>query len=129
MTRHESKSSLTFRKWVSANAGSLISCTFEMKDSRGEDSLPFIKIEEPQIDHAMAIKWSKKGDLIRVESGTIGAPDYVFYKNAPAYIVIKYPNCFTIIDIETFTEEKARSKRKSLTVVRAKEIAWRVINL
>lgn len=115
-----------FKKWVENNAHVLYSCTFELKQTK-TDSIPFNVVEEPQIDASMCVKWSNKGYMIRNQAGTPGAPDYSFYRNAPAYIVIKYPKFWVIIDIETFTEEKKRSKRKSLTSDRAKEIAWKVV--
>ena len=71
----------------------------------------------------MAIK-SKKGTLIRVQ-GTAGEPDYVYLRNAPAYVVIYFAKSktFHLIDVEAFLSEKTRSKRKSLTSVRASEIS------
>lgn len=126
----ESKASILFRHWVMANAKSLFSCTFEMKQT-ATDSWPFSGLEAHQEDFSMAIKYGEKGVLIRNESGTIGAPDYSYYHFAPAFIVIYYAvsHMFAIIDIETLLLEKKRSKRKSLTSLRAKEIAWKVINL
>ncbi len=116
-----------FKKWVENNAHALYSCTFELKQTH-TDSIPFNCVEEPQVDASMCVKWSNKGYLIRNQAGTPGAPDYSFYRNAPAYIVIKYPKFFVLIDIEMFIEEKKKSKRKSLTSDRAKEIAWKVVN-
>jgi len=118
-----------FKPWVHDNASSLYSCTFELKDSKGSDSVPFSVVEDPQIDAGLSVKWSKKGYLIRNVVANIGAPDYSFYRNAPAYIVVKYPKFFCIIDIETWTEEKKRSKRKSLTSDRAQAISWRTVKL
>ena len=117
-----------FKEWVHNNAHLFYSCTFELKDSKGKDCIAFSEVKDLQIDAALSVKWSKKGYLIRNTVAAEGTPDYAFYRNAPAYIVIKYPKFFCIIDIETFTEEKKRSKRKSLTSDRAKEIAWRVVN-
>lgn len=124
----ESKFGILFRHWIFAHGPELVSASYELKQTT-TDSIPFSCLEEHQITASEAIKWGSKGSLIRVESGTIGAPDYIFLRNTPAFIVIKYPNCFTIIDIETFVEEKKRSKRKSLTLERASAIAWKVVNL
>lgn len=93
----------------------------EMKDTRGQTSLPFREVSDEQIAYGMAIK-GDKGVLIRVQ-GLSGEPDYVYLRNEPSYVIVKYPGCFTIIDIETFVLEKKRSKVKSLTQTRAKEIA------
>ena len=116
-----------FKPWVHANA-SLFKrgCTFELKQTK-TNSIPFSCLEEVQIDASLAIKWGAKGYLIRNLTGTIGAPDYSFYNNNPAFIVIRYPSGFVLIDIETFLEEKKRSRRKSLTWERAQEISWKII--
>ncbi len=127
MIKSESKFSLLFRHWVLANHDALISCTFELKQT-ATDSIPFSALEIHQQDFSEAIRWGKKGVLIRNESGTVGAPDYSFYKNAPAFIVIKYPDMFCLIDIDTWILERGRSPRKSLTSSRATEIAWKVVN-
>ena len=119
MINHESKFSLKFRSWWRANR---MNGVFELKDSRGASSIPFSEIKEEQIDSGLANK-SKRGNLIRVQSGTIGTGDYIGLVNFPSYIVIKYPTHFEIIDIETFNLEKNRSKLRSLTSKRAKEIS------
>ena len=128
MKNRESSFGTLFRHWILANPPKL-SGTYELKQTT-TDSIPFSCLEDHQIDASMTVKWGKKGYLIRNESGTVGSPDFSYYKNAPAYIVIKYPLGFVIIDIETFTEEKKRSvKRKSLTWDRACIIAYRVVKL
>ena len=127
MKQRESSFGTLFRHWILANPPKL-SGTYELKQTT-TDSIPFTCLDDHQADFSLAIKWSKTGVLIRNESGTVGAPDYSYYNNAPAYIVIKYPAGFVIIDIETFLEEKKRSKRKSLTWERAQDIAYRTVNL
>jgi len=116
-----------FKPWVEKNAHLFYSCTFETKQTE-TDSIAFSEVKDLQIDASMSVKWSDKGYMIRNTMAAEGTPDYSFYRNSPAYIVIKYPKFWVIIDIETFTEEKKRSKRKSLTSDRAKEIAWKVIH-
>lgn len=118
---------ITLRHYLRANPLP-ISASIELKDTRGKDSFPYAELKEEQINNALASK-SDKGNLIRISVGTVGAPDYAYYRNSPAYIVIKYPSCFTFIDIETFLLERNRSKRKSLTVDRAVEIAVRSVTL
>lgn len=104
------------------------SSSIEVKDTRGKDSFPYTELKEEQINNALASK-SDKGNLIRISVGTVGAPDYAYYRNAPAYIVIRYPKCFVLIDIEAFVMERDRSTRKSLTEDRAKDIAIRAVNI
>lgn len=126
----ESSFGVLFGHWIKAYADKLDlqSCTFELKQT-STDSLPFSAVEQGQADHALAVRWASHGALIRVASGTAGAPDYVFYRYAPAFIAIKYPSGFVLIDIDTFLLEKERSKRRSLTWTRACEIAWKVVQL
>lgn len=125
MIKKEAKASIVFRHWIMANPPKL-SGTYEIKQTT-TDSISFSCVEDHQIDFSMAIKWGKKGVLIRNESGTVGAPDYSYYRNAPSFIVIKFKSGFVLIDIETFLEEKKRSKRKSLLYLRAKQIAYQIV--
>ena len=105
-----------------------ISATFETKDTRGKDSFPFKEWEEDQINHALRNR-SDKGNLIRIEKGTPGAPDYAYYRNSPSWVVIKYPKGWVIISPETFILERTKNKRKSLTWARAVAIARKVIHM
>lgn len=127
MIKHESKASILFRHWIKANP--MYTCSIEMKDSRGKSSLPFSEVKQAQRDFGMAIK-SDKGVLIRVDALVEGYPDYIYLRNEPAYVPIKYPKCICIIDIETFIMEDKRSKtRRSLIESRARDIAIKVIHL
>lgn len=99
--------------------------SFEIKQT-ATDSISFNAVTSAQIDYGMAIK-SKKGVLLRVQAVAEGMPDYIWMREEPAFVVIKYPKCFCIIDIETFVRERDNSLRKSLTEARAKEIATVVV--
>ncbi len=123
---HEAKSSILFRHWLKAHP--FMTCTFEMKDTHGKDSLPFSEVKQEQLDYGMAIK-SKKGVLLRMQAVAEGMPDYAYFRNAPAFVVIKYPKSFEIIDVETFALERDRSKKKSLTKERAEAISTLSISL
>jgi len=127
MKKSEADFSLVLRHYLKANPLP-ISCPIEVKDTRGKDYLAFSEVKEEQINNAMASK-SSKGNLIRIANGTIGAPDYAWYINSPAPIFIHYPKWMIVIDTETFVLEKNRSKRKSLTLERAKEISIKSIKL
>ena len=116
--------SITFRHWLKANPR--LSGSYEIKDTRGKNYLPFSEVGEHQINYGLAIN-SDKGVLIRVQAISGGEPDYVYLRNAPAYIVIKYPKFFCIIDVGTFDLERKRSKTKSLTSGRAKELSTVVV--
>ncbi len=125
MNRPESKSAIIFRHWIMANPS--FTYSLETKDTRGSESFPFSEVSQAQLDFGLAIKHSKKGVLIRTQATVEGVPDYIYLKNEPARIAIKYPKGFVLIDVETFIQEKARSRRKSLTWDRAKEIAIKVV--
>lgn len=105
-----------------------ISCPLEVKDTRGKDSFRYAELKEEQINNGLASK-SDRGNLIRVSVGTVGAPDYCYYRNSPVYVVVKYPTGFVFIDIETLVMEKERSNRKSLTWERAQEISIKTVSL
>lgn len=117
MVNRESKFGLLFRHWLRANPR--YSCAFELKQSESE-SIPFACLEEHQIDYLQAIK-SDKGALIRVQ-GVNGEPDYVYLRNFPANVVIRYKDSFHLIDIDIFLREKAAGRR-GLTSERAQEVA------
>ncbi len=95
---------------------------FEIKQC--QTSLPFVAVAEHQIDALLAVK-SKQGLLYKApdDSRSVKPFDLFYMRSALAYVVIKYPSYFHIIDVDTFLLEKQRSKRKSLTQQRAGEIA------
>lgn len=121
--KKEADFGLLFRKWWVKHG---MDAGYELKDSRGKDSIAFSEVSEKQEYVGLASK-SRVGILIRVERGTEGAQDYIGLKNSASWIVIKYPKFFCIIDIENFLAERDRSKRKSLTSDRAKEIATIIV--
>lgn len=125
--RREADFGLRFRHWVEKNKKKLpASCSFELKDSRGKDSLPFDALEAKQSYFANRIQG--EGFLARVTVGTPGTADYLFMKKpSTAFIVVKYPDLFCIIKANEFHAEWSASKRKSLTKERAQEIAWDVV--
>jgi hypothetical protein len=114
----ESKFGVLFRHWLKANP--TFSQAYELKQT-ASDSIPFSALEDHQALYLQAIK-SNHGTLIRVQ-GSGGEPDYVYLRNCPASVVIKYPKEFSIIDIDTFLLERSRSKRKSLIASRARELS------
>lgn len=127
MKRTEADFSIRLRHYLKAHPLP-ISCPLEIKDTRGKPSFNYAELKEEQINNALASK-SDRGNLIRISMGTVGAPDYVYYRNSPAYIIIKYPLGFVFIDIETLVLEIGSTKRKSLIWDRAQEISIRTIKL
>jgi len=110
---------IRFRRWWERHG---MDAGYELKDSRGKDSINFSEVSEDQITIGLLTN-SDKGVLIRVENGTIGAQDYIGMKNKPSFIVIKYPKSAEVIPIANLMYEKERYKRKSLTYERAKAIS------
>jgi len=92
----------------------------ELKDTRGKERFPFKELKEAQVNHLLACT-TKKGIVMRT-IGATGIPDLCPYKNSPAYVAIKYPKEFFIIGINTYVLERGRSKSKSLTRERARDI-------
>lgn len=127
MIKRESKFSTQFRSWLKANP--LFSCPFELKQTTS-NRIAFSAVSEHQLDCLMACK-SKKGFLYKISDQSQGYKpfDFLYFKDSPAYIVIKYPGHFEIIDVEVFIKEKAESKEKSLTSKRAQEISISSVKL
>lgn len=77
---------------------------------------------EEQRNHALRAKAG--GNLIRIISGTPGAPDYVFFKKCKySFVVINYPEFFVVIDIDDLLVEKTAS----LSALRARQIAIHIV--
>lgn len=117
--KREANFGVLFRKWMEENP-THSSGAYEIKQSPGY-SIPFGVLSDNQIAHLLWAK-SKKGVLVRVQ-GTQGEPDYIWLRNSPAWVVIKFRGSFHVIDIDAFLIEKEWSKKKSLTAGRARQIA------
>ena len=118
MNHKESDFGILLRHFFST--GKQRTCLVEIKQTT-TSSLPFDCFEPGQVAYLQAAK-SKKGVLIR-NSGGMGVPDYSYYRDEPAYVGVRYPKSFHLIDIDTFLMEQQRSKRKSLTEARAFELS------
>lgn len=119
MKKREANFGIVFRHWHRANKEKFYSSAFELKQT-STNSIPFSCLEKNQIIWLQAIS-SDKGAYMRIQ-GTNGEPDYIYMRNAPSYVVIKYPCAFYVININNFIAEKKRSKSKSLTEERAEDI-------
>lgn len=121
LQKKEAAFGIKFRRWIEQNPR--MSAAYELKQVRGS-SMPFSAVEDHQIAALMTVK-GKKGLLYKIPDDSRGAKpfDYFFLREEPAYIVIKYPEFFCMIDIETFLMESKRSKRRSLLGSRAQEIS------
>src|SRR5574343_171171 len=117
--QREAKFGLMFRKWWEKNPRR---GTFEIKYAGSNNNLKFSEVKDKQLNFGRVVS-SERGVLIRLHPFVEGTPDYGGYRNDPSYIVIKYKDFFCLISVETFLLESKRSKRRSLTASRAKEIA------
>lgn len=118
LKQKEAAFGVTFRSWILKNR--LPTGAYELKQTKTNTFL-FSALEDAQITYLLRIKGSK-GELVRVQ-GLKGEPDYIYLRRSSAWVVIKYPRSFHVIDIETFLEEKKTSKHKSLTAARATELS------
>lgn len=110
---------VVFRRWWEKNPrwGE-----YELKDTRGKDSLPFSALSDDQIAVA-TLAMGRKGVLVRRAQGTVGGADYSGLVGVPYWIVIKYPRSFEVIAVSQFLYEKSKSTRKSLSSARARDIS------
>lgn len=130
MIKREADFGTLFRHWLMANPKLFTSTAFELKQTRS-NALAFDAVADHQLDALTATKWGSKGLLFKAPDDSRGVKPYDFFymKNAYAYVVIKYPDMFCLIDANTFIKEKEMSLRKSLTSERAREIAWKTVNI
>ncbi len=104
----------------------MFSCALEAKQT-DTDSIPFLCVKDEQLEWGMAIR-SRKGIMARIAPVVEGMPDYIWCRNMPSFVVIKFPKFFCLISVPVFIQERNRSKRKSLTSSRAKEISTVVVD-
>lgn len=126
MQKREANFTLLFRHWLKANP--MESAAFELKQTR-TDSLPFSDVKDHQLEALLASKGS--GLLYKAPDDSRGIKPYdLFYlRKAGAYVVIRYPSCFVLIDAAKFALESARSKRRSLTSKRARALSTVAVDI
>lgn len=117
----EANFGIKFRHWLMENPQR--TCAYELKDTRGSNTFKLREWKQEQRDFAEAIRYSEKGVLIRTE-GVVGLPDYVYLKNEPSFVVIKFPQGFCIISGDLL----AIDKRKTLTFEQASALSCLVID-
>lgn len=125
--KREAEFGVLFRHWLKSTA--MISAAFELKQTTS-NSLPFGAVKDHQIDGLSAAA-SRKGILFKIPDDSRGIKcfDYFYLRHSLAFVVIKYPKFFCLIELEEFLREKENSKRKSLTSDRAKAISYKVVEL
>lgn len=95
---------------------------FELKTT-DVDSILFSKVEEHQIESLVAVQ--NEGFLHKISDADPRRKgfDIVATPQLVGYVVIRFPKITCIITVNNFIHERWISKRKSLTVERAKEIS------
>lgn len=126
MIKREARFTVLFRHWLMANP--MWPAAFELKQST-TDSISFSDVQEHQLNALLAAAGGEKGLLYKAPDDSRGVKpcDLLYLRNADAYVVIKYPPGFVLIDVDKFVEEKKKSLRKSLTWDRAQKIAYQTI--
>ena len=128
MIKREANFGLLFRHWLKKEP--MISAAFELKQTR-TNSLPFSAVKEHQID-ALCAAASRSGVLYKIPDDSAGIKpfDYCFLKHSLAFVVIRYPRFFCLIEVDAFLNEMERDKkRKSLSSERAKAISYKWVDL
>lgn len=120
----EAKFGVLFRHWIYSDPQS--SAPHELKQTI-TNALRFSELKDEQINYLRAAK-SDRGVLIRV-LGMGGEPDYAYYRNSPAWVVVRFPDCFCIIDVDAFVKEKESRVYRTLGVARARKIAYKTVDL
>jgi hypothetical protein len=113
-----------FKPWIDKNYKQFESASFELKDTRGQKLFNLSELKPKQKTSSLLNK-SDKGNLIRVSSGTVGAADYIYLRNAYAFVVIKYPKFFAICDVNDLIV----IKEKSLSIEHVNNIALTIVQV
>lgn len=113
-----------FIPWCKQNAK--MSFAWEIKHTHGKEYLNFKEVTTDQINKLLIVR---HGVYVRKnpDMGETTDFDGQCLVEEPAYIVIKYSTFFCLIPIDIFVLESKRSKRRSLTASRAKEIATIIV--
>jgi len=115
----EAKHQTKFNHWVKNVFKK--TAAFELKQTK-ENSIPFSAVVPHQVDALLAVREGVFNWKIP-DAGYQNPFDSFCMVNERAYVVLFYPKSFELIPIQGFILERERSKRKSLTWERAREIS------
>lgn len=118
--RREAAFHSTFRHYLAARMPQ--TCAVEVKQTT-KDSIPFRLVEEHQKESLLAAKHRTLTYKPPDDTRGFKPCDFLHLAGVPAYIVIKYPLGFVMIDIDDWVLEEKDSTRRSLTWKRALNIA------
>lgn len=120
----EAKFTIMFRHWLKANPLPT-SAAFELKYT-DTDRMNFAVVQEHQLKALTTVKYKQLLYKAPDDSRQTKPFDLFYLSNEAAYVVIKYPDGFYLIDVDDFIYEKNQSREKgiySLTSARAHEIS------
>ena len=122
MAKREANFGLLFRRWLKSQKN-MPSAAFELKQTT-KHYIPFNALAEHQENALLAVN-SSKGILYKAPDDSRGVKpfDYFFLSRSCAFVVIRYPNTFEVIPIDSWIMEREKSHRKSLTSERARQIS------
>lgn len=124
--KREANFTTVFRSWLRANP--MPSAAFELKQTT-KNCIAFCALKEHQSDALFAAKTRGISYKLPDDSRGIKPFDVFYLRCAKAYVVIKFPFLFVLIDIEQWRKEEKKSTRRSLTSQRALEIAFLTVKL
>ena len=119
----ENKFTIIFEKYIRAKK---MHGVFELKQT-DIDSIPFSKVEEHQLESLIAVQHNGFLHKISDADPRRKAFDIVYTRPLVGYIAIRFPKVTCVITVNNFVFERDRSKRKSLTIERAREISTRIL--
>lgn len=124
MKKREADFTILFRHWLKAHHVLFGPAAFELKQTCSK-ALSFDSVALHQLDGLEAVRTASTGFLYKApdDSRSIKPFDLFYLKHSEAYVVIKYPDFFCVIDAGKFQYEKLISDRKSLTSDRARAIS------
>jgi hypothetical protein len=124
MKKREAEFGKQFRSWLTLQH--FPCAAFELKQTI-TNAIRFDALKEHQENALFAAISS--GILYKAPDDSRGVKpfDFFYLRGAKAYVVIKYPSGFVVINIYNFIGERERSTGKSLSWERAQEIADHVI--
>lgn len=129
MIKREAAFTPVFHSWLRAHFKEWMTSPYELKQTT-TGSISFSCVREQQLNALVACT-TDRGFYYKISDESSGFKpfDGVFFRNSPAWIIIKFPGKFEIIEINTYVLEMNRSKRKSLTSQRANEISVKTVSL
>lgn len=118
--REANWSTTAFRPWALKKFE--YTAIFEVKHTHGKDSLAFSEVKASQVAKMIQIR-HHKFLWKNPDTGEETPPDFFLLVKEPTFVVIKYPKGVAIIPIDVWCLESQRSKRRSLTWERAKDLS------